>query len=164
MTFTKNTNMNTFMTMIALSAMTSMIFNPVQVEGRFGLPDNVEFVTHMYNASNCSNTSSFMNISLDMFCYDTGVVNGYPQCCNEILKDVSLFDNASFGQCIKTNMTFSNLTGISYDCNMTHMKHLTTASALSYVGLISMAILVIGLLGCIMWKICGCGRRSYERM
>ena len=152
------------MPMVAFSAMTTMIFNPVQTYARFGIPDNVEFVTHMYNASNCSNTSSFMNLSLEMFCYDTGVVNGYPQCCNEILRDVSLFDNPTFGQCIKTNMTFSNLSGISYDCNMTHMKHLTTASALSYLGLFSMVILAFGLVGWVMWKICGCSKSSYERM
>ena len=162
MTFTKN--MNTFMTMFALSALTTMIFNTEHVHARFGIPDNVEFVTHMYNASNSSNTSSYMNISLDMFCYDTGVVNGYPQCCNEILKDVSLFDNPSFGQCIKTNMTFSNLSGISYDCNMTHLKHLTTATTLSYVGIISMIILAFIVLTYFAWCVCGNGRKSYERM
>ena len=162
MTFTKNTN--TFMGLIAFSAMTTMIFNPMQVHGRFGIPNNVDFVTHMYNASNCSNTSSYMNISLEMFCYDTGVVNGYPQCCNEILKDVSLFENPSFGQCIKTNMTFSNLSGISYDCNMTHLKHLTTTSALSYIGIISMIILSFIVLSYFAWCVCGNGRKSYERM
>ena len=162
MTFTKN--MNTFMTMFALSALTTMIFNTEHVDARFGIPDNVEFVTHMYNASNCSNTSSYMNISLDMFCYDTGVVNGYPQCCNEILKDVSLFDNPSFGKCIKTNMTFSNLSGISYDCNMTHLKHLSTATTLSYVGIISMIILAFIVLTYFAWCVCGNGRKSYERM
>lgn len=160
MTFTKNT----IMTMIAFSGLTTMIIDPLLVDARFGIPDNVEFVTHMYNSSNCSNTSSFMNMSLEMFCYDTGVVNGYPKCCNEILNSVSLFDNATFGQCIKTNMTFSNLTGISYDCNMTHMKHLSTASTLSYLGLFSMVILVIILVVSIMCKLCGCNRRSYERM
>jgi hypothetical protein len=156
--------MNTFMAMIALSAMTTMIFNPVQVQGRFGLPDNIEFVTHMYNASNCSNTSSFMNMSLQMFCYDTNIVNGYPQCCNEILTDVSLFENPSFRKCIKTNMTFTNLTAVSYDCNMTHMKHLGTAGTLSYVGLISMIILAIGILGWIMMRLSLCGRGAYAKM
>ena len=162
MTFTKN--MNTFMTMIAFTAMTNIIFNPVQVDAAFGLPDNVEFVTNMYNSSNCSTNSSYRNIILNHFCYDTKIVNGYPKCCNEILSGVSLFENVSFRQCIKTNMTFSNLSGISYDCNMTHMNHLTTASALSYVGLISMVILAFIVTVYFAWCVCGNGRKSYDRM
>ena len=67
MTFTKNMNINTFMAMMALSAMTTMIVNPVQVDAVFGLPDNIEFVTYMYNDTNCSNTSSIRNISLNHF-------------------------------------------------------------------------------------------------
>ena len=163
MTFTKNMNMTTF-AMIALSAMTTMIVNPVQVDAAFGLPDNVEFVTHMYNDSNCSNTTSFMNKTLEMFCYDTSVVNGYPKCCNEILSGVSLFENVSFGECIKTNMTFSNLSSISYECNMTHMKHLNTGGALSYIGLISMVILAFIVVVYFAWCVCGNGRKSYDRM
>jgi hypothetical protein len=150
--------------MITLMTLMTALFSPLQVDAVFGLPENVEFVTHMYNASNCSNTSSFMNISLQMFCYDTNVVNGYPQCCNEILTDVSLFENPSFRKCIKTNMTFTNLTAVSYDCNMTHMKHLGTAGTLSYLGLISMIILAIGILGWFMWRISMCGRVSYSKM
>ena len=146
-----------------IAAAASLMCSPLQVDAVFGLPDNVEFVTHMYNESNCSNTSSFMNISLQMFCYDTNVVNGYPQCCNEILTDVSLFESPSFRKCIKTNMTFTNLTAVSYDCNMTHMKHLGTAGTLSYLGLISMIILAIVILGCVFTKICF-GRSAYSKM
>ena len=85
MTFTKN--------MMTIMAMTFMI-SPVQVDAGFGLPDNVEFVTNMYNSSNCSNTSSYRNITLNHFCYDTKIVEGYPTCCNDLLSEISLFENA----------------------------------------------------------------------
>ena len=152
MTFTKN-----MMTMMAMTFMIS------PVHAFFGLPDNVDFVTYMYNTSNCSNTSSYRNITLNHFCYDTQIFDGYPKCCNDLLSEISLFENATFRQCMKTNMTFTNLSGVSYDCNVTHMKHLGTAGTLSYIGLISMLVLAIGICGWIMWKICG-GRRSYDRM
>ena len=154
MTFTKN--------MMTIMAMTFMI-SPVQVDAGFGLPDNVEFVTNMYNSSNCSNTSSYRNITLNHFCYDTKIVEGYPTCCNDLLSEISLFENASFRQCMKTNMTFTNLSGVSYDCNVTNMKHLGTAGTLSYIGLISMFLLAVGIIGWIIWRICG-GRQSYDRM
>ena len=149
MTFTHKS-----LTIISLISMIAIGFNPVNAI--FGLPDNVEFVTHMYNDTNCSNTSSFMNITLQMFCYDTSVVNGYPQCCNEILKDVSLFDNPTFQKCIKTNMTFTNLTAVSYDCNMTKFQHFNKVETLSYVGMVSTiilgVILLYGLCACITVK------------
>jgi len=136
---------------------------PMSADAAFGLPDNVAFMTHMYNASNCSNTTSYRNITMNHFCYDTRVVNGYPQCCNELLSDISLFENASFRQCIKTNIT-GNLTGISYDCNMTHLKHMGVAGTLSYIGLSSMLILAIIVVGYFGWVICGGGRRKYDRL
>ena len=60
-------------------------------------------------------------------------------------------------------MTFTNLTAVSYDCNMTHMKHLGTAGTLSYLGLISMIILAIVILGFVFTKICF-GRSAYSKM
>jgi len=60
MTFTHKS-----LTLISLISMIAIGFNPVNAI--FGLPDNVEFVTHMYNDTNCSNTSSFMNILCKCF-------------------------------------------------------------------------------------------------
>ena len=157
MTMTKTT----IMTLMGFMAMTMTM--PMSADAAFGLPDNVDFTTRMYNDSNCSNTSSYRNITLHHFCYDTSIVNGYPQCCHELLSDISLFENASFRQCIKTNMTFTNLTGVSYDCNMTHLKHMGTAGALSYVGLISMLLIGIMFLGYVGWVILG-GRKTYAKI
>ena len=159
MTMTKTMTM----TMTALMGFMAMTM-PMSADAAFGLPDNVDFTTHMYNASNCSNTSSYRNITLHHFCYDTSIVNGYPQCCNELLSEISLFENASFGQCIKTNMTLTNLTGVSYDCNMTHLKHMGTAGILSYVGLVSMLLLAMMVVGYFGWVICGGGRKAYSKI
>jgi hypothetical protein len=150
------------MVAMAMSMLTMMVTMPLGTDAAFGIPDNVDFVTHMYNDSNC-NTSSYKNITFHNFCYDTKIENGYPQCCNEILSDISLFENASFRQCIKTNMTFTNLTGVSYDCNMTHLKHMGTAGALSYVGLISMLLIGIMIVGYMGWVISG-GRKTYAKI
>jgi len=147
----------TMTTIMGIMAMTM----PLSADAAFGLPDNVDFVTRMYNTSNC-NTSSYKNITLHHFCYDTSIINGYPQCCNELLSDISLFENASFGLCIKTNMTGYNLTGVSYDCNMTHLKHMGTTGTLSYIGLISMLLLAIMVVGYFGWVICGGGRQKYN--
>ena len=162
MTMTKS--MTTLTGLMSIMSIMSIMTMPMGSDAAFGLPDNVDFVTQMYNSSNCSNTSSYKNISLHHFCYDTSIQNGYPQCCNELLSEISLFDNSSFRQCIKTNMTFTNLSGISYDCNVTHLKHLGTAGTLSYIGLISMLLLGIIILGYFAWVICGGGRRKYDRL
>ena len=169
MTSNSNTKTITFTSLMAMamSMLTMMgammVTMPLGTDAASGIPDNVDFTTHLYNASNCSNTSSYKNITLHHFCYDTSIQNGYPQCCNELLSDISLFNNASFRQCIKTNMTFTNLTGLSYDCNVTHLKHLGTAGTLSYIGLISMLLLGIIILGYFAWVISG-GRKSYSKI
>jgi hypothetical protein len=156
---TTSTYAKTLMVLMGFMAMAM----PMGTVAVFGIPDNVDFVTHMYNSSNCSNTSSYKNITLHHFCYDTQIDNGYPRCCNNLLSEISLFENSSFRQCIKTNMTFTNLTGVSYDCNMTHLRHMGTAGALSYVGLISMLLIGIMFLGYVGWVISG-GRKSYSKI
>jgi hypothetical protein len=168
MTSTSNTKTMTMTMSISFTVMVTMMgammaTMPMGSDAAFGIPDNVDFVTHMYNASNCSNTSSYKNITFHHFCYETKIENGYPRCCNELLSDISLFENASFRQCIKTNMTLTNLTGISYDCNMTHLKHMGTAGALSYVGIISMLLIGIMIVGYMGWVISG-GRKTYSKI
>jgi hypothetical protein len=148
-------------TSFALISLIAIGCNPA--DAKFGLPDNVNFVTHMYNTSNCSNTSSYKNITLHNFCYNTKMVNGYPECCHELLEDISLFDNVSFRQCVKTNMTFTNLTGLSYDCNMTKFQHFSKVETLSYVGMFS--TILLGLL--LLYALCMCitvKRSSYNKL
>jgi hypothetical protein len=163
MTSTTMTKTITFTGLMSLMALTGIMTMPMGTDAAFGIPDNVDFVTHLYNSSNCSNTSSYKNITMHHFCYDTQIENGYPRCCNNLLSEISLFENASFRQCIKTNMTDTNLTGVKYDCNMTHLKHMGTAGALSYVGLISMLLIGIMFLGYVGWVISG-GRKSYAKI
>jgi hypothetical protein len=140
-----------------------------------GFPTNVEFVTHLYNTSNCSNTSSIRNISLNHFCYDTHIVNGHPNCCNELLNEVSLFENVSFGQCVGFNMSLlnrtltnmtnmTNLTGIEYSCNIAHVSQFSTVEALSYIGLFSMCLLAVLFVGGIMYYMCSYKSRQYNRL
>ena len=153
------TKYTTYLSMIALA------MNIIPTKASFDFPTNIDFVTHMYNTSNCSNTS-IRNISLNHFCYDTRIINGYPNCCNKLLPEVSLFENISFGQCVGFNMNnMPNLTGLKYSCNLVNINQFNTVEALSYIGLCSMFFLAILLIGCIMYYICYCGRsRSYNRV
>ena len=154
------TSTHTSINLISLISLISFGCNPV--DATFGLPDNVNFVTHMYNTSNCSNTSSYKNITLHNFCYNTKLVNGYPDCCNDLLSDISLFENVSFRQCLMTNMTFTNLSGLSYDCNMTNFQHFSKVETLSYVGLVS--TILLGLI--LLYALCMClnVKRTYNKI
>jgi hypothetical protein len=159
-----------------LLSMISLAMTIIPTSASLGFPTNVNFVTHLYNTSNCSNTSSIRNISLHHFCYDTHIVNGHPTCCNDLLNEVSLFENVSFGQCVGFNMTIlnntltnitnmTNLTGLEYSCNIARVNQFTTVEALSYIGLFSMCLLAILLVGGIMYFICSCGRKGvYNRI
>jgi len=151
----------TLTTIFSLIMMTSMI--TTDVDGFMGIPDNVNFVTELYNSSNCSEPS-FKNFTLQHLCFKTKMVDGYPECCHDLLKDISVFENASLGQCIKTNMTQINRTGVRYDCNMTHLKQLTKTETLSYLGLISMVILSGLVFGCCIRLLCCGNKNSYNRV
>ena len=162
--------MTTYTTLLPMIALAMTI---IPTSASLGFPTNVNFVTHLYNTSNCSNTSSIRNISLHNFCYDTHIVNGYPNCCNELLTEVSLFENISFGQCVGFNITLfnntltniTNLTGIGYSCDIAHRNQFNTVEALSYIGLFSMCFLAIILVAGGMYFVCSCGRKkSYNRI
>lgn len=134
-----------------------------------GFPTNVDFITHLYNTSNCSNTSAIRNISLQHFCYDTHIVNGHPNCCNDLLNEVSLFENISFGQCVGFNMSLlnsslTNMTGLEYSCNIAQINQFNTVEALSYIGIISMCLLAILLIGCTLYFTCSYNSRKYNRL
>lgn len=134
----------------------------VHANASFGFPTNVNFVTHLYNTSNCSNTTSVRNISLHHFCYDTHIIDGYPKCCNDLLNEVSLFKNISYSQCVGFNMTIfnnsltnmTNITGLEYSCDISKLNEFTTVETLSYIGLFSTCLLVILLVGGIMYISC----------
>ena len=72
-----------------------------------------------------------------------------------------LFENVSFRQCLKTNMTFTNLTGLSYDCNMTNFQNFSKVETLSYIGMTSSIILAV----IVLYTLCKCiivKQKGYE--
>ena len=129
-----------------------------------GIYDNILFTTHLYNASNCSNTSLYKNNTFQNVCLNETISHGYPKCCNDLLSEISLFENASFRQCIKTNLTFTNLTGLSYDCNITSSKHLGIGGLFTYIGFVTVCICVIGCIFMLWYKIGDDRQNSYERI
>ena len=54
--------------------------------------NDFNFVTQMYNTSDCSN-SSFRNISFTHRCQDNQITNGYPGCFKRFLKSINIFHN-----------------------------------------------------------------------
>tara|TARA_B110001469_G_C9540341_1_gene268339 strand:+ start:178 stop:630 length:453 start_codon:yes stop_codon:yes gene_type:complete len=145
---------------ITLLSLLSFVSN---TNAKFGIPDNVNFVTQLYNTSNCSQ-QPFRNISLQYMCFKTNIVNGYPECCQDLFNDISVFDNTSLGKCIQTNMTFTNRTGVRYQCNMTHLKDLSLEETFSYIGIIFTILVAVSFVFTLGWCVCGGSRKSYERM
>uniref|UniRef100_A0A6C0J8X8 Uncharacterized protein n=1 Tax=viral metagenome TaxID=1070528 RepID=A0A6C0J8X8_9ZZZZ len=131
------------------------------IESKFGFPDNVNFVTQLYNTSNCSNPS-FKNFTLDNLCFKTSIVNGYPECCQELLSEINVFDNMSLGECINTNMTYTNRLGVKYDCNLTHFKQFSLQETFSYIGIILTLLLITILCVGIVCSLCGRKNSEYN--
>ena len=151
--------------------MSSSIFNMllfttmfgVPTYGMVGIPDNVNFVTEVYNTTNCS-SPTMINLTLHQLCFKTNIINGYPECCYDILKDISIFENSTLGECLSTNMTNTSHVGLKYQCNMTHLKQFNKAETLSYIGIISLFLLAIVILCYFGYVVGSCNRRSYNRV
>jgi hypothetical protein len=111
----------------------------------FNFPDNINFVTSIYNSTNCS-TTAIQNKTLQYMCFKTNKINGYPECCYDVLNSVSIH-NSSFNTCLSENLTQYNINGISYSCDLTNFKELTTEETFAYIGLILFIIIVIVLFG-----------------
>jgi len=149
-----NTKMITYLTLCSM-VLPSM--------AKFGFPKNVNFHTKIYNTSNCSMTP-FKNYSLPHMCFKTNIVDGYPECCHDLFNDISVFPNSTIGQCIKTNMTFTNRTGVKYDCNLTNFKQLSMEETFSYVGIILTFLLAVTFIMSCGWCLCGGSRKKYNRI
>ena len=123
----------------------------------FDFPDNVNFVTSLYNDSRC--TEFRENLTLPYMCFDTSSVNGHPKCCHEILSDISTVTNASLETCYQTGGGT-----VRYSCDTTNFNKFTTQEIFSYIGLILLIINVVLILGCFC-KYCLCNRRrSYDHV
>lgn len=128
----------------------------------FNFPDNINFVTSIYNSTNCS-ASAIENKTLQYMCFKTNKINGYPECCYDVLNSVSIH-NSSFNTCLSENLTQYNITGISYSCDLTNFKELTTEETFAYIGLILLVLIGIGLLG-VCCNFLFCSRRDrYNRI
>lgn len=132
----------------------SILFVSTNAKINFDIPDNVDFITSIYNTSNCSNPP-YKNVTLKHLCYETKKINDYPKCCYELLNSINIFTNKSLNSCVSTNMLNSDILAIKYDCNLTHFKNFSTIETFSYIGIISTAIILIILMGLIMYCCCG---------
>lgn len=130
---------------------------------KFGFPDNVDFHTKIYSRYNCS-TIPFKNYTLQHMCFKTNIVDGYPQCCHELFNDISVFPNSTLGQCIDTNMTFTNRMAVKYDCNITNFKDFSIEETFSYIGIILTFFLVVTFIMMCGWCLCGGNRKKYNRI
>ena len=146
--------------MIAYLTLCSMILTTY---ANFGFPDNVNFYTEIYNTSNCSMTP-FKNYTLQNMCFKTNIVNGYPECCHNLLNDISVFPNSSLGQCIQTNMTFTNRTAVKYDCKLSNFKELSTEETFSYIGIIMTLFLVVSVFISFGWCLFKTNTKNYNRI
>jgi len=108
-------------------------------------PDNINFVTSIYNSTNCS-TTAIQNKTLQYMCFKTNKINGYPECCYDVLNSVSIH-NSSFNTCLSENLSQYNITGISYSCDLTNFKELTTEETYAYIGLILLILIGLALFG-----------------
>ena len=93
-------------------------------------------------------------------CFKTNIVNGYPECCQDLFNDISVFDNTSFDKCIQTNNTYA----IRYDCNMTNFKNLNLNETFTYIGIIFTILLGSSIVFFMCWFLCGGCRKQYERI
>lgn len=125
-------------------------------------PNNINFVTSIYNSTNCSRPA-IENKTLQHMCFKTNTINGYPQCCYDVLNSVSIH-NSSFNTCQQENLTQYNITGISYSCELNNFKKLTTEEIFAYIGLIMLV-----LSGLVLFIVCGNAlcykkRERYDRI
>jgi hypothetical protein len=144
------------LSLFAFTASTSALLN---------IPKNIDFTTNFYNTSNCSIANK--TVVMKNMCYDTGsATNGYPTCCNDLLKDVSLFPNTSFNTCLPFQIPNTPFTSVGYDCGLTKINGLNRTETLAYIGLISIALFIIAVLifGVSCFIRCCRGRNSYSNI
>ena len=129
----------------------------------FGFPDNVNFHTEIYNTSNCS-LKPIKNYTLQHMCFKTNIVEEYPECCNDLFNDINVFPNSSLGECIQTNMTYTNRLAVRYNCNLTNFKELNTEETFSYIGIIMSFVLIISIIITCSWFSFCRNRKSYNKI
>ena len=127
------------------------------------IPQNIDFTTNFYNTSNCSMVNR--TVTMKNMCYDTDTAkNGFPNCCNQLLTDVSLFPNASFNTCLPFVIPNTSYTSISYQCSKTSIDGLNNTERLAYVGIISLMLLAVVIMISVfvgLYKCC-CSRNGYS--
>lgn len=147
-------------TLSSLFTFFCVLLPPSNAEINF--PDNINFVTSIYNSTNCS-SPAVENKTLQHMCFKTNRINGYPQCCYDVLNSLSIY-NSSFNICQAENLTKYNITGISYSCELTNFQKLTTEETFAYIGLILLILLGLTLLIVIGNAIFSSKRQRYNRI
>ena len=137
---------------LTLSTSTSALFN---------IPQNIDFTTNLYDALNCSSANK--SVTMKNMCYNTAVAeNGYPNCCNDLLADVSLFTNTSFNTCLPFQIPKTLFSSISYNCSL-DIIGLDKTELWAYTGLAFTALFaVIVLLGMCVYCVKCLGQNSYN--
>ena len=128
----------------------------------FHVPDNVNFITRFYHNRS---EPAFYNQTLKTMCYNTETYKGHPKCCYTLLDGINVFNTTG------TNTTFGSIFGevngslVSYDCKMSNFSSITPEEILSWVGIISI-ILLVGIVLTCMLRCCSncCKRDSYNRI
>ena len=111
------------------------------------------FVTHMYNTTNCSK-GSYKNISVIHECHNNEIINGYPKCCLDFLHDVNIFHNESFNKCIKTPSLSIKPQSMYYNCHLVSSNKMSFTEIITIIGLIGFLFTSILVVGGLVWIIC----------
>ena len=140
-----------------------LVMIPIVTANYLNIPDNIDFDINYYNSSNC--TQPFKTTVLKSLCYKSNVMRGYPQCCQDMLDEVSIFPNTSFNVCSPVQISNTNITHIIYNCNTSNMRGIDNTEALAYFGMASVfmfGFIIITLLSICCYRMC-C-RNKYSRI
>jgi len=143
--------------------MLCLLIVPIVSANYLNIPDNIDFDVNYYNSSNC--THPFKTTVLKSLCYNSDTLDGYPKCCEDLLSEVSIFPNRSFNVCSPVQISDTNITHISYNCNASNMHDLDKTEALAYLGIASIFLIAISILvfmGVCCYRLC-C-RNNYSRI
>ena len=131
------------------------------VSGNFwNLPSNVKFTLGFYNNSRCMNNYSNQT-ELILYCQNSQIVNGHPDCCYEQLVKLSPFNDPIFDFCY--DASFNNTENyVSYNCTEASFTDISTVEIFGFIGLILLIIFSFCLFYFIFKKMF-CVKNDYER-
>ena len=138
----------------------SFLLCPTLTSGFLNIPENIDFTSNFYNLSNTNCTTSFKTVVSKNMCYNTDVVNGFPECCNDLLSAISFYPNSSFNTCMPFDLSGTNLRTVSYGCSLTKIDGLTKTEIFAYVGIVSIILAGLSILVCLCGYMYKCSKRN----